>query len=258
MERSELMKKAILSLVIVFAILLSACSYRYVPSDGRNERRILVPFGKDYFWTDMSRYCIDLDSSMSSMYEMADDCYETVSKLYRFDPVEYEEYVCTKPGLPKEILVYQAKDFPGWFEHPILFVKDGYDLPTFNSTDKIESIYYGSVDECGRSPKKEEYNELDGDVEAFIEELYSYRTEYGVNKSWSNSDIEVEISYIQGYLYYKYKDIDGLMFQLWIFATDDPDMYFTDYTVDGSYYAIVFPKELLKEYFPHIALTDNN
>ncbi len=234
------MKKAILALVIVFAILLSACDYRYVESSEHNQRSIKVPFGKDYHYTDMSWYCTTYGES------------EIVAKLYRDEPVEYEEYACTMPGLPDEILVYESKGFEGWYECPSIFVEDGYDLPTFNSTDKIESIYYGSVDEYGRPPQKEEYNELDGDVEVFIEELYSYRTEYGVNKSWSNSDIGVDILDTQGYLYYKYKDIDGLLFQLCIYTTDDPDMYFTDYTVDGSYYAIVFPKELLKEYFPQI------
>lgn len=231
------MKKTILSLVIVFAVLLSACSYRYVEGDVNHERKLIVPFGKDYTYTPMSWHCVDLDSWGS-------DVYETVSKLYRLEPVYYEEYACTKPGLPEEILVYQSRGFTGWYECPIIFVQDGYDMPTFSSTDKIESICY--VEEYSLAEEKE-YIEITGDVDAFIDELYSCRTAHEIANS---RDIDVDVLHTTGCLYYKFKDIDGLLFKLWIFATDDPDMYFTDYTVDETYYSIVFPKELLERYFP--------
>ncbi len=255
------MKKAILALVIVFAILFTACSYRYVPSDGQNERRIIVPFGKDYFWTDMSRYCIDLDSSLGSIYEMADDCYETVSKLYRFDPVEYEEYVCTKPGLPEEILVYQAKDFPGWFECPFIFIEDGYDMPTFESADKIENIYCITEEEYrdwlhkGKSLDLLSGKEISGDIEVFVEELFGYCTEYAKYSSWKSMNIEVDLTGSRcAILVYKFKDIDGLLFSQYIFLTDDPDRYYSDYVIEQTYYSIILPKELLNEYFPRINL----
>lgn len=250
------MKKAILALVIVFAVLLSACSYRYVPSDGQHERRIIVPLGKDYVWTDMSRYCIDPDNKLGH-YEMSDDIYEIAVKLYRFDQVEYEEYACTKPGLPKEILMYQTVDFQGWFECPFIFVQDGYDMPTFDSADRIENIYYltdeGYWDwfEKGYSSDMLSGKEISGDIDAFVEELFGYCIEYDSNSSWESRDIEVEFTSDRcAALIYKFKDIDGLFFRQSIFLTDDPDRYYSDYVIDETYYSIILPKELLQEYFP--------
>ncbi len=256
------MKKAILSLVIVFTVLFTACSYRYVPGEESNERRILVPFGKDYIWTDMSLYCVDSDDIFDP-YKTSDDRYETVSKLYRFDPVEYEEYACTKSGLPEEILIYQAKGFPGWFECPFIFIEDGYDMPTFESADKIENIYCFTEEEYWDWWDKD-YNldllsgkEISGDIEVFVEELFGYCTEYDVNSSWKSRNIEVDFSSDRcTVLIYKFKDIDGLFFRQSIFLTDDPDRYYSDYVIDQTYYSIILPKELLKEYFPHISLND--
>ncbi len=249
------MKKTALALVIVFAILFTACSYRYVPGEESNERRILVPFDKDYIWTDMSLYCVDPDDIFDP-YKTADDSYETVSKLYRFDPVEYEEYACTKPGLPEEILVYQAKGFPGWFECPFIFVEDGYDMPTFESADKIENIYCLTEAEDwdwyneGYSLDLLSGKEISGDIEAFVEELFGYCTEYDRNSSWKSRNIEVERTGEKyAVLIYKFKDIDGLFFRQSIYLTKDSDRYYSDYVIDQTYYSIPFPKELLGNWF---------
>ncbi len=232
------MKKAILALVIAFAILFTACDYRFVPNKGR----LIVPFGKDYFLTEMSKY--------SSIFGISS---EKVAKLYRDEPVEFEEYVCTMSGLPDEILVYQTVGFHGWFESPVLFVEDGYDMPTFNSIDKIENMFFITPDdECNFYVYKlfESGKEINGDINDFIEEFYSYRTEYDVNSSWSSRNIEAECMDFAGKLFYKFKDIDDAVFKMWIYTTDNPDMYMTQYTLGESFYSIVFPKELLKKYFP--------
>lgn len=230
------MKKTILSLVIVFAVLLSACDYRYIPSDGR----IIVLFGKDYFYTDMSAHSIITDGEK-----------EKEVKLYRDKPVEFDEYVYTKLNLPEEVFMYRVENFSGWFEHPVIFVQDGYDMPTFKSADKVEDIYYIEGEHYSTYyalPESEKG--ITGDAEAFVEELFGYCTEFDSNSSWKSRNIDVDFGKAVGQIVYKFRDIDGLMFNMWVLTTDKTDMYYIFYTIDETFYSILFPKELLGRYFP--------
>lgn len=234
------MKRAVLALVIVFAILLTACSYRYVGCDGLDERRIIVPLGKDYVWTDMSRYCYSIGGSP-----------EKVAELCRDEPVDYEEYVCTIPGLPEEIWVYQVKDFQGWFECPFIFVREDYDMPAFDSADRIGNIFLVDTEvEIGVDALKKYGKAITGDIGEFIRELNSYRKEYDADSNWYQRDIGVEVLDYYGELYYQFTDLGEMQFRQYIYTTDDPDMYFIDYSIDETFCSIVFPKELLEEYFP--------
>lgn len=230
------MKKAMLALVIIFGVLLSSCSYRYIPRDGR----IIVPFGKDYFYTDMS------SSSVITSIETQKEV-----KLYRDNPVYYDEYVYTMSNLPEEVFIYRVENFTGWFEHPVIFVQDGYDMPTFKSADKVEDIYYIEDEHYNTYyALPESGKRITGNAETFVEELFSYCTEFDSNSSWQSRNIEVELGEYAGKIVFKFKDIDGLMFNMWVLTTDNPDMYYIYYTIDETYYSIVFPKELLEEYFP--------
>lgn len=226
--------KRLSCLLLAILLLLTACGYELVLDENGYKQRIVFPDGTEYLWTDMSYFCVDLNP----LYRESD----TSMVLGSLVKDENDElYICNRNDSPEEIVILE-RDTVAMQDYTYMFVKDGYEMPTFETIDKIQAIYCLSYEQyindwykAGFSKEFLENSANISDCKAFMESVIENKTDDSLDDFDDHECVAV--------LVFKFDEIDDFYFSMHVYECEGLESaYFVDGIADYT-----IPTDLINE-----------
>lgn len=235
------MKRITVLLVLAVMLLITSCGYKgYEVIDMTT---LISPDGTVYTLIPMASFCCrafnpSSDEVIATITET--DCEETTQDE---ETIEFELYEV--PGSDFNLLTYYDKTVATLRSYTPVFCKEGYDMPSFDSIDKIESIYFlpnWVISEWYHDYSEELLSQyqIKADTESFVSTILGCKLIENDSEFYLDMTRSAEI----GRVVYKFDDIENLYFLFPLRKSTEYEQYYLN-TPDGWY---TIPAESLSPY----------
>lgn len=139
-----IMKRLLCLVTVLCMSFLVSCGYKVVKNDGKFEK-IITDDGTVYYYSEISVACcysLELDELKSNV----------VAEI-EYDDGTYDKFAISPDENIGILYGYGLED------HPFLFVKEGYDMPSITESNKVEALYYIPYDMYNSSRNEESFDE---------------------------------------------------------------------------------------------------
>lgn len=219
------MKRITVLLVLAVMLLITSCGCKeYEVIDMTT---LISPDGTVYTLIPMASFCCRAFKPSSD--EVIATITETDSEAATQDEETIEFELYEVPGSDFNLLTYYDKAVATLRSYTPVFCKEGYDMPSFDSIDKIESIYLlpnRVISEWYRDYSDELLSQyqIKADTESFVSTILGCKL----------IDLDTAQSTEIGRVVYKFDDIENLYFLFPLRKSAEYEQYYLN-TPDGWY-----------------------
>lgn len=252
------MKKIFLFLLLLSLIFCTSCEYRLTVNP--DNYVIISPNGTKYNLISNCQYCIDTNDinvykSLAALGTITESSWNdnSAENIHEFELYEI-------PETDGNLLIYDVYALFSRNYCPV-FANESFEVPCFESIDRIEALYFLSFDllqdgttynerwEWVMSAYDENYiaeRQLDVDLKNFIGEMLPYKIEKHESAFTNYNPYEAMI----GWLVFKFKDTGKLYFCFPMLESDDAALIYIETNINGIEYYYAVPKDLLSKVLP--------
>lgn len=232
-----------ITILLVLAVMLLTTSCGHKGYEVIDMTTLISPDGTVYTLIPMASFCCRAFKPSSD--EVIATITETDSEATTQDEETVELELYEVPGSDFNLLTYYDKAVATLRSYTPVFCKEGYDMPSFDSIDKIESIYFlpnQEISEWYHDYSKELLSQyqIDADTESFARKILGCKLIENDSEFYLDTAQSTEI----GRVVYKFDDIENLYFLFPLRKSAEYEQYYLN-TPNGWY---IIPAQSLSPY----------
>lgn len=183
-------------LLATFLVFITSCGYRTKGSVSNGDHILITPENQKYNWTNLGwNFVTDM------------------SRARVIGTIDGSSIIIPENSPNDNILIIYDVNSDIIIENPPIYAKEGYDLPFFDVSDEIESLYFISSDELHEWYKSDDYSEF----------ISKYQVDVNID-SFISSQVQIEDYGSKiGILVYKFKNTGDIYFTADIRKVNEDD-----------------------------------